>query len=41
MLESRWTELSAMHTHTLPLAEAQRGLELLAGSEAIHIALLP
>jgi threonine dehydrogenase-like Zn-dependent dehydrogenase len=45
LVEQRWQELAAMHTHTLPLAEAERGLELLAGrvegEEAIHIALIP
>ncbi|MBI5289317.1 MAG: alcohol dehydrogenase catalytic domain-containing protein [Chloroflexi bacterium] len=44
-VESRWRELQAMHTHTLPLAEAERGLRLLSGQvegeEAIHIALIP
>ena len=44
-VESHWRELSAMHTHTLPLSEAERGLRFLAGNvegeEAIHIALIP
>jgi threonine dehydrogenase-like Zn-dependent dehydrogenase len=45
IVESRWQELATMHTHTLPLAEAERGLQLLAGQfageDAIHIALMP
>lgn len=41
MLASRWREFAAIHTHTLSLFEAPRALELLAGSEAIHIALVP
>jgi len=44
-VETRWRELAAMHTHTLPLAEAERGLQLLAGQiegeNAVHIALIP
>ena len=44
-VESRWQELAAMHTHTLPLAEAEHGLRLLAGQvpgeDAVHIALIP
>jgi hypothetical protein len=34
-----------MHTHTVPLAEAERALDLLAGKvageDAVHIALAP
>jgi hypothetical protein len=34
-----------MHTHTLPLVEAERGMALLAGSvpgeQAVHVALVP
>jgi threonine dehydrogenase-like Zn-dependent dehydrogenase len=45
IVESDWRSLAAMHTHRLPLAEAERGLRLLVGSEpgedAIHIALVP
>jgi threonine dehydrogenase-like Zn-dependent dehydrogenase len=45
VVESRWQDLAAMHTHTLPLAEAEHGLRLLSGKvegeEAIHIALVP
>jgi len=44
-VEARWRELQAMHTHTLPLAEAERGLRLLSGQvegeDAVHIALIP
>ena len=45
IIESRKYQLEKMHTHTLPLAEAERGLELLAGrvegEGAVHIALVP
>jgi threonine dehydrogenase-like Zn-dependent dehydrogenase len=45
LIESGRYPLARMHTHTLPLAEAERGLRLLAGEEpgeeAIHIALVP
>ena len=45
VVESRWRELAAMHTHTLGLEEAERGLQLLSGQvpgeDAIHIALIP
>lgn len=45
LIESRKYPLEHMHTHTLPLAEAERGLELLAGKvpgeQAVHIALMP
>jgi threonine dehydrogenase-like Zn-dependent dehydrogenase len=45
VLEARWRDLAVMHTHTLPLEEAERGLQLLSGKiegeEAIHIALVP
>ena len=44
-VETHWRELAAMHTHTLPLGEAEYGLRLLAGQvegdDAIHIALVP
>jgi threonine dehydrogenase-like Zn-dependent dehydrogenase len=44
-VERNWRGLAAMHTHTLPLNEAERGLQLLAGDvtgeEAIHISLVP
>jgi len=45
LIESGKYPLERMHTHTLPLEEAERGLRLLAGElpgeEAIHIALVP
>jgi len=45
LIESRKYPLERMHTHTLPLAEAERGLALLAGGiegeQAIHVALVP
>jgi threonine dehydrogenase-like Zn-dependent dehydrogenase len=45
LIESGRYPLASMHTHTLPLAEAERGLRLLAGDEkgeeAIAIALVP
>jgi threonine dehydrogenase-like Zn-dependent dehydrogenase len=45
LIESGRYPLAKMHTHTLPLAEAERGLRLLAGDvpgeEAIAIALVP
>ena len=45
VIESGRYPLDKMHTHTLPLAEAERGLRLLAGNEpgeeAISIALVP
>ncbi len=45
LIESGRYPLADMHTHTLPLAEAERGLRLLAGDvpgeEAIAIALVP
>jgi threonine dehydrogenase-like Zn-dependent dehydrogenase len=44
-VQERWRDLAAMHTHTLLLAEAERGLRLLAGQvpgeQAVHIALVP
>jgi threonine dehydrogenase-like Zn-dependent dehydrogenase len=45
LIESGKYPLAKMHTHTLPLAEAERGVQLLAGDikgeDAIHIALVP
>jgi len=41
LIESGKYDLAAMHTHTLPLGEAERGLDLLARNEAVHIALVP
>jgi len=45
LIESGKYPLERMHTHTLPLEEAERGLALLAGSvqgeQAIHVALVP
>jgi threonine dehydrogenase-like Zn-dependent dehydrogenase len=45
LIESGKYPLERMHTHTLPLDEAVRGLELLAGhvqgEQAVHIALVP
>lgn len=45
LIESGKYALERMHTHTLPLADAERGLELLAGKvageRAVHIALIP
>jgi threonine dehydrogenase-like Zn-dependent dehydrogenase len=41
LIESNKYDLAAMHTHTLPLEEAERGLALLAANEAVHIALVP
>jgi threonine dehydrogenase-like Zn-dependent dehydrogenase len=45
LIEAGKYPLERMHTHTLPLAEAERGLDLLAGKvageQAIHIALVP
>ena len=41
LIESGKYDLASMHTHTLPLEEAERGLGLLARNEAIHIALVP
>jgi threonine dehydrogenase-like Zn-dependent dehydrogenase len=45
LIESGRYPLEQMHTHTLRLDEAERGLRLLAGDvpgeEAIHIALVP
>jgi len=45
LIESGRYPLEKMHTHTLPLEEAERALQLLAGEvegeEAIHIALVP
>jgi threonine dehydrogenase-like Zn-dependent dehydrogenase len=45
LIESGKYPLERMHTHTLPLAEAERGLALLAGEvpgeQAVHVALVP
>jgi 2-desacetyl-2-hydroxyethyl bacteriochlorophyllide A dehydrogenase len=45
LIESGKYPLERMHTHTLPLAEAERAIRILAreeaGEEAIHIALVP
>lgn len=45
LIESRKYPLEAMHTHTLPLTDAERAIQLLAGQipggDAIHIALVP
>lgn len=45
LIERDTARLAKMHTHTLPLDEAERGLALLAGNvageQAIHIALVP
>jgi threonine dehydrogenase-like Zn-dependent dehydrogenase len=45
LIESRKYALEKMHTHTLPLDEAERAIRLLSGVEpgeqAIHIALVP
>lgn len=45
LIESRKYPLERMHTNTLPLDEAERGLALLAGNvpgeQAVHIALVP
>jgi threonine dehydrogenase-like Zn-dependent dehydrogenase len=45
LIESGKYPLTKMHTHTLPLEQAERALRLLAGEEpgeqAIHIALVP
>lgn len=45
LIESGKYPLEKMHTHTVPLEEAERAIEMLAGKipgeEAIHIALVP
>jgi threonine dehydrogenase-like Zn-dependent dehydrogenase len=45
LIESRKYPIEKMHTHTLPLADAERAIHLLsggvAGERAIHIALTP
>lgn len=45
MIESGTHDLAKLHTHTLPLHEAERGLALLAGKvageQAVHVALVP
>jgi threonine dehydrogenase-like Zn-dependent dehydrogenase len=44
LIESGKYDLAAMHTHSLPLTDAEHGLELLAGrvpgQDAVHIALM-
>jgi len=45
LIESRKYPLERLHTHTLPLTDAERAIRLLArqepGEDAIHIALVP
>ena len=45
LIESRKYPLEKMHTHTLPLDQAERAIRILSGKEhgeqAIHIALIP
>src|SRR5438093_750631 len=45
LIESRKYHLELLHTHTLPLTDAERAIRLLArqepGEDAIHIALVP
>ena len=41
LIESRRYLLERMHTHTVPLEEAERALGLLASGEAVHVALVP
>jgi len=45
LIESGKYPIERMHTHTLPLAEAERGIALLAGKvpgeQAVHVALIP
>ena len=45
LIESGKHDLARLHTHTVPLTEAERALDLLAGKvpgeEAVHIALVP
>jgi threonine dehydrogenase-like Zn-dependent dehydrogenase len=42
LIESGTVPVERMHTHTLPLSDAERGLQLLAaGDAAVHIALVP
>ena len=45
LIESGKYPLAKMHTHTMPLEEAERALRILAreieGEDAVHIALVP
>ena len=41
LIESGKYPLDMMHTHSLPLEDAEKALQLLASGEAIHIALMP
>jgi threonine dehydrogenase-like Zn-dependent dehydrogenase len=45
LIESRKYPLEEMHTHTLPLEDAERAIRMLSGAEpgeqAVHIALVP
>jgi threonine dehydrogenase-like Zn-dependent dehydrogenase len=41
LIESGKYPLEKMHTHSLPLEDAEKALQLLASGEAVHIALIP
>jgi threonine dehydrogenase-like Zn-dependent dehydrogenase len=41
LIESRRYPLEKMHTHSLPLDQAEHALGLLAAGEAVHVALVP
>jgi 2-desacetyl-2-hydroxyethyl bacteriochlorophyllide A dehydrogenase len=41
LIESGKYPLDKMHTHSLPLEDAEKALQLLASGEAVHIALMP